>query len=402
MVVKVKTLREFAFETVFQELISEFGVIFRKQQNKSGSNATIETDDSQRPLMVPADAADDELSDDCYVLTKAARDKALKDLRLKLDENLIGPYSTQRKRIVDRFIEDHNNRNPSEVDYNLCLAFLNCLLDKSFTSFDLTVREERKSDGHFINYRRETKEVRHPFAYLNPSELLQVISQQSPDLESLGLCFSTCGLDGAGDIIEPLVTTLVPTLCAYFKTFKCLLRLNLTCHRSSIDFLSFFTSLGESCPKLIRLDLSGDSSFSLKHLSALILGKKHGLLPQQLVDQFDASDSLVAHLQFTPQSVTPICSSLQQLNVNCKGGLFRKHEVAFILRHFPKLQTFTAFITYSLAEAVHLLHKQQQEQNSTKEATNTYQQSSEELGLIEWTVNAPFHGISDSELTFVL
>jgi len=117
----------------------------------------------------------------------------------------------------------------------------------------------------------------------------------------------------------------------------------------------------------------------------LVLGKSMELLPQQFTDQLDADSFSFAHLQFTPQSVTPICSTLQQLNV--LSG-FRPIEASqFILRHFSNLQEYSD----ARGGVVRLLHQQQQQLDVTSEPT-TFQRSSEELGLIEWTVNAPFHG----------
>ena len=151
------------------------------------------------------------------------------------------------------------------------------------------------------------------------------------------------------------------------------------------DYFPFFASLGESCPKLIQLEIFY-ILFRFHHLLPLVLGKKRELLPQQFMDQLNADHSLLAHLQFTPQCVTPICSTIQKLNVNEFSG-FNPIHGAFILRHFSNLQQ-------SLdvrGRAVCLLHQQLQP-NVTSEPT-TFQRSSEELGLIEWTVNAPFRGI---------
>ena len=256
------TLRELAFEVVYQEIKSEFDVIFQKEK---GSNVT-DVDDGQGPP-----TAEDKPN---YVLSQIEKDKALDDLRVKLDENLIGQYSAERHKIVDRFIEDHNNHIPAEVDYNLCLAFLNCLLDDSFINFDLTGGRGRNID--------------HPFDSFNPSKLLAVISQQSPDLQSLSLYFGIYGLDD--DAIELLTESLVPALCTYLKTFKCLQSLSLNSiygwdWHTKIDFRPFSTSLGELCPKLIRLDLAGLIPFDFERTLDLVLGKKRELLPEQLFNQ---------------------------------------------------------------------------------------------------------------------
>ena len=111
-IVDVKTLRDLAFPPVYQELMSELNVIFRKEKKRRS-----DIDDNQGP---PAKLC--KLSND-YVLSQVAIDKALNDLREKLDENLIGPYSEERRRIVDRFIMGHSTLKPFEVEYNLCLAF---------------------------------------------------------------------------------------------------------------------------------------------------------------------------------------------------------------------------------------------------------------------------------------
>jgi hypothetical protein len=297
-----------------------------------------------------------------YVLTQVERNKALTDLRVKLDENLIGPYSEERHKIMDRFIKSHIGLKPSEVDYNLCLAFLNCLLDKSFTSFCLT-----------------GEEVNHPFEDFDPLELIPVISQQSPDLKFLSLYFA----------ISSTEHTLVPALCTSFKSFKLLTSLKLEYkwkrNTKKVDFIPFIASLGELCPKLIHLSLTGPNIFTIKHLLALVLGKKHELLPQQLIDQLFTDVSLVAHLQFTRDCVSPICSTLQQLNVDH----FSSHGMAFVLRHFPKLQKYVRSLP--IVKAVHLLYEQQQNPTSP---IIFIQRSSEELGVVEWTPNAPFPGIS--------
>jgi hypothetical protein len=228
--VNVKSLRHFAFEALCEELITEFRIIFQKKVN----NVT-DVDDSQGPA---AKVPRTDLIGD-YVLTQAVRNKALDDLREKLDENLIGPYSEERHIIVNRFIKSHKIIKPSKVDYNLCLAFFNCLLDKSFTSLNPTGGE-----------------VNHPFDDFDPLELLPVISQQSPDLKFLSLYFG----------ISSKEHTLVPALCTSFKSFKLLTSLNLASkwntNTKKVDFIPFFASLGELCPKLIRLGPRGCRLFS--------------------------------------------------------------------------------------------------------------------------------------------
>jgi hypothetical protein len=127
----------------------------------------------------------------------------------------------------------------------------------------------------------------------------------------------------------------------------------------------------------------------LKNLLALVLGKKLSLVPQKLLNQLNTDTNLLAHMQFSSTNLTPICSSLQQLKIENFFDLNREESVAFILRHFPKMQHFpTRFLT---VDALLLLNDQQQKSNNDFSRT-TYQCSSGELGLIEWKLDAPFNG----------
>ena len=150
----------------------------------------------------------------------------------------------------------HSTLKPFEVEYNLCLAFFDSLLDKSFTIFKLTGGEED-----------------HPFKHFNSSKLLPVLTQRCPNLKSLDLHFRK----------DALVPGMVPHVCTSLESFKGLtsLSLSLFYSRHKLGLLPFFTSLGNCCPKLISLDLSG-LQFTSSHLLPLVLGKKYKLLPQQL------------------------------------------------------------------------------------------------------------------------
>ena len=358
---KVKTLRNFAFEVVYRELILDFDFIFRKEKRNTAT--FVDWNQQSRPL---AKVSRTDFSQD-YVLSQAIRNKAVDGIKKKLDENLIGKYSEERKQIVNRFVKNYRNVYQFDVDFNLCLAFLMCLLDETFIEFDLTGGEEEY----------------HPFKHFDPSELLPVISERSPNLKFIRLSFASL----------ELVASLIPTLCTSLLTFKCLTSLCLTSPwaiRIVIDSLPLFSSLGESCPNLIRLQLAGYLSifFKFEHLLALVLGKKINLVPQQLILQLNANQYSLAQLQFTPQSVTPMCSSIQQLEVY---GL-SKEQAAFALRHFPKLQKCqTKYLEGGDGEAVRLLHQQQKQSNLIH--STTCHEFSESMGFIEWTLNAPFYGI---------
>ena len=108
------------------------------------------------------------------------------------------------------------------------------------------------------------------------------------------------------------------------------------------------------------------------------------------MDQLDADPSSLANLQFSPQCVTPICSTLQELDLHD----LQSYHISFILQHFPKMRKCRSSFVRDSGDglAVCLLHQQQQRQNLSPRFT--FQISPEELGLIvQWTVDAPFHDI---------
>ena len=186
-------------------------------------------------------------------------------------------------------------------------------------------------------------------------------------------------------------------LCTSLKSFKLLTSFSFSSEAPThvtIDFLPLFTSLGDTCQKLISLEFNGDynsQKLNVDYLLALVLGKKQDLFPQQLYDQLKTDNFLLhpnsplAHLQFTPESVTPICSTLQQLDIH---GL-RACEMAFVLRHFPQLRKCP--FNGQTCEALHLLHKQQQQPPKIS-SLSTSQRSSEDRDIVRWNLNAPFQG----------
>ena len=161
-IVKTGSLRGLAKEAVFLSIISEFEFIFQRKHRirdadvESQCQSTIEIDES---------------SED-YLLNQKERDKALEELRKKLDHYLIGPFSQDRQEFVDRFIESHSCANAINTD--LCLAFFNCLLDNNFTQFNLSGRTKHWHRLHVIEI----------------LDLLPVITKRCPDLKTLCLMHS--------------------------------------------------------------------------------------------------------------------------------------------------------------------------------------------------------------------
>jgi len=356
---KVKSLRVLAAEVNYQSIISELDFIFQKRVEKNG---IVETELENQDPASSAESSD-------YCLTEEKRDKALADLKANLDEFLIGPFSSERHRIVDRFIDSYNSPILSSRPFNsdLFLAFFECLLDASFTSFNITAEEENC-----------------PFqSEIDPLELLRIVSHRCQKLKSLSLCFGDC------EKIAPFV----PTISNHLSSFKHLTSLKLSFTWSSYsrdyfpegtDFISFFTALGDACPKLINLDLDGDIPVEARQLFALVLGSKYDILTRQLRDQLMA-DELLTHLQFSVESLSPICSTLERLQTSrCCGIRLSEHAAAFTLRHFAKLKECPSLL--STVEAVNSLYKQKQQ------PIGIPVNWSSEHDLVKWTVNAPFQG----------
>lgn len=342
---KVESLQKFAVKAAHQEIVSILENIFLYEEEL---NRCDEDDESAEKREKVAE-----------ILAEAS-----KNIRDKLSDNLMGFYSRVRHQLVKRYVSSYiNHYKYEEVNYNLCLTFFKCLLDESFKSFDLTGGDNK-----------------HPFHFIEPVELLDVIINLSPHLQTLKLCF---GLP------------FVPSLGEMLLKFECLTSLSLSWYTGIMagdTFMSFFSALGDL--HLINLDLGGDFPFyGTDQLTALMFGKKRELLPQHLLSQMTIDSSFLAHLQFSEQSLTPICSSLvlfkvESWKVNIR---MRTATVAFILRHFHRLRNCDLSEMYNgssyPSQAIYLLHRQQL--NAIHPITS--QSSSVALGTVQWTADAPFH-----------
>ena len=224
----------------------------------------------------------------------------------------VGTYSPMRQKLVDFFV----NQLPSFGDvvdhqHDLCLAFYNCVLNESFTHFDNICT------------------AGHPLERIDPANLLQVIGKHSPYIETLKLQF----------YFPQRSLRLNTNFCQTLSKLEHLTSLTLSWNARGDDCYPFHEALGESCPKLKNLQLCGNLfPFGTNQLLALILGKKRSLLPRELFNII-AIDPAVAHFQFSRESLTPICSSLERFKTGFGRGIFSAADtVAFIFRHFSQLK----------------------------------------------------------------
>ena len=107
-------------------------------------------------------------------------------------------------------------------------------------------------------------------------------------------------------------------------------------------------------------------------------------------------------LQFTSESISPICNTLKELHIRCYNDDPVLPE-AFILRHFRQLERLKCSFTHLcgaisefkdivLPAVLHLHQQQSARRSSRQQQINAHKKSSEKLGSIEWTVQSPFIG----------
>jgi hypothetical protein len=294
------------------------------------------------------------------------RDREIKSILDLMDSYLIGPaFFELRQLIVDRFIEHHI------INHNLTpehgLAFFACLLDDTFKKLDLTV-----GDGN------------HPFKMMDPVELISVITERCPYLQVLKLWF------GSDSNHVPFVSSFGKLL----KALRNLTKLSLTwiCP-DDYGFDYFFTWLGTDLPGLTSLEIGGTIPLRIQELLKLMLGKKEELIPKATkILMCTTQKSELQHIEFTPESLTPICHNLTELKVNFNQKKQNRHVaiLAFVLRNFRQLKNFPQSpLLVSLT-----LNKLRERQLEPLDKFNprTESMTSRDLGTVRWTLDAPFVG----------
>ena len=297
------------------------------------------------------------------------------NIREKLDEFLVSTFSEVRKKLIVEFVSGNLHKDLDLVDTETCLAFFDSLLDGSFKSCDAS-----------------SDEISGCFPDLN--KLLEILSARSPDLESVKI------RSHLGVMTRQLGGNCVQLL----KNFGNLTSLSME-WTTPYNCLNFFSQLGESCPKLNQLHLD-KFYFDIPQLFALMFGPKHSLIPQLFTHPNLGPENTMHKLEFEQEHLSPICSSLQDLR--CKnfcdvvehvfGFWTDPSTLAFILRHFRNLQKLSHLcaiyahcagsgvkICFNVVELLHETIK------PGREVTNmTF--TSESLGVMKLTVNAPFKG----------
>ena len=288
-------------------------------------------------------------------------------VKAQLDEYLVSWYSHLRPQLIEHFI--HNNykdyESHSHFWSHVCLSFFESVLDQSFTSLNLTAVKQDSL-----------------LCLSNPTQLLEIITRCSPLLQELNFTF--CSPEEAPAVDQrfglPLGTlTHLTSLTLLFQTTgKC---------------LDFFTSLGQSCPQLVTLRV-GKVPFGVEQVLALVLGSKRALLPPA----FPKDVEKLADVQFSPNSVSPICNSLKKLCFDCDDD--EPCSTIFLLRHIKNMQIWKN-CWCERQEETQIILKWLQKKSARKSPrllqkmkTTTASSSEDMMSSIQWTYDSPFSGMA--------
>ena len=247
------------------------------------------------------------------------------DLKKKLNEYLVGTHRHFREKLWKEFcirLIDKASRD-NQPQFEIC-DFLSCILDNKFCHLEV---------GSQLN---ESQDPSPQGGKFYPARVIETIAHNSPTLSSLSFKF-LLWQSGPSRASQEL-------FAKSFFNLKNLTHFKITGWRSTSDLTVFFTHLGCSCPNLTSLELGEQDSlqFSLQHVLALVLGEEADIFPHSVRQQAQKAMPNLYLLQFSNESVTPICKSLKVLKIH-----YGRHQVpiemqvkstAFLLRHFPQLE----------------------------------------------------------------
>lgn len=350
---KVKCLFDSAMEGIFQGLIRKL----EKLILESGKDSTKQESQLPKEKKRKLDSNDSMVED------------SIEAIRAELNEYLASWYTYARPKLLQRFITYHSKKENTLENQEIFLSFMDSVLDHTFTKFTL------------LSKKCETSLI----------DVLKILYSRSPLLQTIEL-FMTSHQEAVID----------STFCNLLGKFSHLSSLTLYFAKEQQQSLDLFICLGQSFPQLEILYLDNIDLTSYKAL-ALILGHKLTLLPSE----FPIKARQLDDIQFTAGSLSPICTSLKLLEFenSCSERLCHCPSVTFLLRHFIKLEKLNFICdkannqlenvsarTWMNASLLHLHKKQYARNSSRQKQINTSKRNSDELGLIEWTVQSPFYG----------
>ena len=344
---KVKSLFELAFVAVYHHVVGQLeSQLYLKTVNEGVDNCP-----PKKKIKV-----------DSRVETKKLNSAAA--IKAQLDEYLVSWYSHLRPQLIQRFIHNycinHGGLITTDSHTKLHLSFFDSLLDQNVTIFDLTaVRKD------------------YLFRLEDPTQLLEVITKRSPLLQTLNLTFFS-------HVEAPAVDKGFCQLLGKLTHLTCLT----LSFKSTSLCLDFFSSLGESCPQLSSLRL-GKIPFGTDQVLALVLGSKRALLPPA----FPKDVEKLADVQFSPDSVSPICNSLKKLCYDCDDikPCFKPPTI-FFLRHIKNLEVWKLCMC-KRQEETQIILKWLQKKKARKSLRLLQKNKKTTSSSIQWTYDSPFSGI---------
>ena len=284
-------------------------------------------------------------------------------VRNRLNQHLIGIMNDDiRKRLVCEF----NCSFPDNFDQKSDIwVFLDCVLDSSFTELET----------HVVFPKSELNE-----------KLVQIICHHSPNIRTLKLNFEMVMKKTPLEKLKPIVTSL--------SSFVHLTSLSLYClNKRQRNMLNF---VGYSCPKLQHFCITGFPIVK-KDILALVIGDALNLFPV-IKEIMLEEESDIHKFRISPEFLTPLCSTLQHLQLEDLGERNRLKKsceftglpysaVAFVLCHMKNLHRID-HSSSSVSSAVNFLSRNSEEKYVERNSVNG------SLSLIHsMTENVSFSGI---------
>jgi hypothetical protein len=298
-------------------------------------------------------------------------------VRSRLNYHLIGIMNDE---IRKKFIGEFNENFYSAEQKPDIWAFLDCVLDNSFTELETWVA----------------------FPKAEPNEkFVHSICNRSPSIEKLKLNFetvekSTLLMDKLQPIISSLSTLTHLTSLSLYHLNKC--------HRGSLKFI------GTSCPKLHHLCISGFQILN-EDIFALLLGEKLNPFPKRIFKSIPkkkvVDNNDIISLKIMPEALSPFCFTLQHLElnepveemlkINKKSCQLYPASVALLLRHMPNLRLIDYSGSFSVCFAIKLLRpilkaNQNLGSNHTDNSEESKDQTHLRLPSPLMITNSPFSG----------
>jgi len=252
----------------------------------------------------------------------------LRYVRNKLALSLVGTFNDEiRNKLISEF-----NRNLYDSDGKTePWVFLDCVLDENIVELN----------AH----------VAFPDASLNP-KLIETISLRSPFVSTVKFNFELLRRK------SNLELSLIP----FIRSLSVLSHLtNLSLNKLNKRYRSILMHVGQSCPKLTSLSISGFRIVK-KDIFALIIGEECTTLEHHL-ESDETLEHKLSMLQLNEKKLTPICHTIQHLQLEdvdeskklSSDNSVSPSVIAFLLRHMPNLQTLNHSGT-SVSYAVKLLY----------------------------------------------